>query len=78
MSIEAVNKFLQKVSQDNQLQQELIEVMEFGQNDRFAITELGVKHGFDFTPKELWKQVEKRAASSKQIFTTIDTVSNTA
>ena len=59
MSIEAVNQFLQKVSQDNKLQQELIEVMEFGQNDRFAITELVVKYGFDFTPKELWQQVEK-------------------
>lgn len=59
MSIEAVNQFLETVSQDEKLQQELIKVMEFNENDRVAVTELAAKYGFDFTASELWQQVEK-------------------
>ena len=59
MSIRAVNQFLRKVSQDRKIQQELIKVTEFNDNDRVVVTELGAKYGFDFTPDELWQEVEK-------------------
>ena len=59
MSIEAVSEFLQKVSNHEELQRELIEVMEFNENDQLTVTELAAKYGFDFTPNELLQQVEE-------------------
>ena len=59
MSIEAVNQFLTKVGEDQQLQAELAQAME-AENDRQAATELGAKHGYDFTPEELGSEVENR------------------
>ena len=47
MSIEAVSEFLQKVSNHEELQRELIEVMEFNENDQLTVTELAAKYGFD-------------------------------
>ena len=59
MSIEAVSEFLQKVSNHEELQRELIEVMEFNENDQLTVTDLAAKYGFDFTPNELLQQVEE-------------------
>ena len=59
MSIEAVNQFLEKVSQDNQLQEELAKAME-AEDDRQAVTELANNQGFQFTGEELMTEIEKR------------------
>jgi predicted ribosomally synthesized peptide with nif11-like leader len=59
MSIQAVNQFLTKVGEDQQLQAELAQAME-AENDRQAATELGAKHGYEFTPEELGSEVENR------------------
>ncbi len=59
MSIEAVNQFLTKVSEDQELQAELATAME-AENDRQATTELAVKHGYNFTPEELASEIENR------------------
>ena len=48
MSIEAVNQFLTKVNQDPQLQAKVERAIE--RNARQAVTELGAKHGYQFTP----------------------------
>ncbi|MDJ0650319.1 MAG: Nif11-like leader peptide family RiPP precursor [Xenococcaceae cyanobacterium MO_188.B19] len=59
MTIEAVNQFLTKVGEDQQLQAELAQVME-AENDCQAATELAAKYGYDFTPEELASEIEKR------------------
>ncbi|MEM9926957.1 MAG: Nif11-like leader peptide family natural product precursor [Cyanobacteria bacterium P01_D01_bin.50] len=59
MSIEAVNQFLEKVGQDNKIQEELVEAMQ-AENDRQAVVELGAKHGFDFSGDELMIEIEQR------------------
>ena len=59
MSIEAVNQFLTKVSEDQELQAELATAME-AEDDRQASTELAAKHGYDFTPEELASEMENR------------------
>ena len=59
MSIEAVNQFLTKVTEDQELQAELAKAME-GENDRQAATQLGAKHGFQFTPEELASEIANR------------------
>ncbi len=67
MSIEAVNQFLTKVSEDQELQAELATAMD-AENDRQATTELGAKHGYDFTPEELASEIDNRQSEfqSKQ------------
>ena len=67
MTIEAVNQFLTKVSEDQQLQGELAQAME-AENDRQAATELAAKYGYDFTPDELWSEIQNRQSEfqSKQ------------
>ena len=59
MSIEAVSEFLEQVSQHQELQRELVEVMEFDEQDQIRVTELATKYGFDFTPNELLQQAEQ-------------------
>ena len=59
MSIEAVNQFLTKVAEDQELQAELAQAME-AENDRQAATELGAKHGFKFTSEELASEIANR------------------
>ncbi len=59
MSIEAVNQFLTKVSEDQELQAELATAME-AENDRTAATELAAKHGYNFTSEELASEIENR------------------
>ena len=59
MSIEAVNQFLEKVTQDNQLQEELTKAME-AEDDRQAVTDLANNKGYQFTVEELMAEIEKR------------------
>ena len=65
MSIEAVNQFLQKVSEDNSLQEELSQALN-SENDRQAATDLGAKHGYMFTPDELWTEIQNRQSEFQQ------------
>jgi predicted ribosomally synthesized peptide with nif11-like leader len=65
MSTEAVNEFLQKVTEDPQLQEELAKALE-AENDRQAVTDLAVKHGYQFTPEELWAEIQNRQSEFEQ------------
>ena len=60
MSIEAVNQFLQKVTEDEKLQEELAQALESEDNDRAAAVELGVKYGYEFTPDEIGQEIQNR------------------
>lgn len=61
MTVQAVNQFLDKVAEDPKLQEELTKILETqGSNDRVAATQLGVKQGYQFTPDELWQEVQRR------------------
>jgi predicted ribosomally synthesized peptide with nif11-like leader len=59
MSIEAVNQFLQKVTEDASLQEELAKALD-SENDRQAATDLGAKYGYMFTPEELGTEIQNR------------------
>ncbi|AFY58613.1 bacteriocin propeptide, TIGR03798 family/class IIb bacteriocin, lactobin A/cerein 7B family [Rivularia sp. PCC 7116] len=65
MSIEAVNKFLDKVAQDSTIQEELAQAMQ-AENDRQAVVDLGAKHGFEFTGDELVTEIEKRQKAAAE------------
>ena len=58
MSIEAVNQFLTQVNQEPQLQAEVNCAIET-ENVRQLVTELGAKHGYEFTIEELSSQFPK-------------------
>ena len=60
MSSQAVNLFLQKVVEDEQLQQELAQILESQDNDREAAAALAAKHGYQFSPDELWQELQNR------------------
>jgi predicted ribosomally synthesized peptide with nif11-like leader len=60
MSVQAVNQFLQKVSEDEKLQQELTNILQAGGEDRKEATELAAKYGYQFTPDELWQEIQHR------------------
>jgi predicted ribosomally synthesized peptide with nif11-like leader len=60
MSIEAVNQFLQKVTEDEKLQEELAQVLELEDNDRAAAVELGAKYGYEFTTDEIGQEIQNR------------------
>lgn len=62
MSIEAVNQFLTKVSQDKKLQVEFAQAMEA--EDRTAAVKLAAQHGYEFTTEELAIQIEKVATGT--------------
>lgn len=66
MTVEAVNQFLQKVSEDDKLQQELANILESKANDREAAAELGAKYDFQFTADELWQEVQNRQGEFQQ------------
>lgn len=61
MTAAAVQDFLAQVGQDPSLQTELTQALE-ADNDREAVTALAQSKGFDFTPEELWAEVQKRQA----------------
>ena len=65
MSTQAVNQFLQKVTEDPQLQEELAKALKAG-NDRQAATDLAVKHGYQFTPDELWAEIQNCQSQFQQ------------
>lgn len=65
MAITAVQEFLEKVGQDEALQTELAQALE-AENDRQAVTELAQSKGYEFSPEELWAEVEKRQAAVGQ------------
>ena len=60
MTVEAVNQFLEKISEDEELQEELAATLESEDNDRAAATELGARYGYEFTPDELWQEIQNR------------------
>lgn len=59
MSIEAVNQFLQRVSEDASLQEELAQALASA-DDRTATTELAGKYGYEFSSDELWQEIQNR------------------
>jgi predicted ribosomally synthesized peptide with nif11-like leader len=61
MTIAAVQAFLEQVTQDPSLQEELAIAMG-AENDRTAVTALGQSKGFDFTSDELWQEIQARQA----------------
>lgn len=65
MNREAVNQFLQKVTEEPQLQQEFAKALEAG-NDLQAATDLAAKHGYQFTPDELQAEVQNRQSEFQQ------------
>ena len=58
MSIEAVNQFLTKVSQDKKLQAQFTQAMG-AKEDWTAGIKLAAQHGYKFTAEELATQIEK-------------------
>ena len=60
MSNQQVHEFLQKVSSDEKLQQELSEILESKDNDREAATALAQKYGYTFSSDELWQEIQNR------------------
>ena len=65
MTTTAVNEFLTKVQSDEALQTELAKALE-AENDRQAVTDLAQDKGYDFTPEELWAEVQKRQAEAAE------------
>lgn len=59
MSIEAVNQFLTKVTEDQELQVELVIAME-AENDSQAATKLAAEHGYVFSLEELGTEIANR------------------
>lgn len=59
MSIEAANKFLEKVLQDSQFQEELVKALET-KNNRQAVSEFANSKGYQFTGEELMIEIKKR------------------
>ncbi len=57
MSADAVNQFLIKVIEEQELQVELSEAIG-SEQDREAVTKLANKYGFSFTPEELGNRIE--------------------
>ena len=58
MSIEAVNQFLTKVKQDQQLQSEVSQAMS-GENKSQATIKIAAKHGYKFSAQELDSRIEQ-------------------
>ncbi len=59
MSIKALNQFLQKANEDEQLAQEIANVLE-SENDTAAVIKLAQTKGYQFTADELLAEVHKR------------------
>ncbi|MGL5874045.1 MAG: Nif11-like leader peptide family natural product precursor, partial [Xenococcaceae cyanobacterium] len=66
MSIEAVNQFLQKVSEEASLQSELAKALN-SENARQVAINLGAKNGYTFTSDELWTEIENRQNEFQQM-----------
>ena len=67
MTIEAVNQFLTKVQQDQELKAELSQAMS-SKTDRQAATRVANKHGYEFNQEELSSRIEQlRSIQAKQL-----------
>ena len=64
MTTAQVEQFLAKVEQDEALQQELAGALQ-AEDDRQAVTNLAQTKGYEFTPDELWAEVQKRQAEAQ-------------
>lgn len=65
MNSEAVNQFLERVSQDPALQQEIAQAIDSSApgEDRLAAAQIAAKNGYSFTPGEIGETME---AAQKQ------------
>ncbi|MCJ2543403.1 Nif11-like leader peptide family natural product precursor [Thermostichus vulcanus] len=61
MSAQAVTEFLTKVTENEDLMKEVIQVLD-AEDDREAVASLAAQKGFEFTPEELWAEVYRRQA----------------
>ncbi len=61
MSADAVVEFLTKVTENEDLMKEVIQVLD-AEDDRTAVASLAAQKGFNFTPDELWAEVYRRQA----------------
>lgn len=59
MSLKAVNKFLAKVNEVQELQEELAKATK-AKNKRLAATKLAAKYGYNFTSDELISEIANR------------------
>ena len=64
MTTAQVEQFLEKVGQDEALQKELAGALA-AEDDRQAVTNLAQAKGYEFTPEELWQEVQKRQAEAQ-------------
>ncbi|WP_330204437.1 Nif11-like leader peptide family natural product precursor [Cyanobacterium sp. Dongsha4] len=65
MSIQAVEAFLEQVQTDEELQKDLASALE-AENDRQAVTDLANSKNYEFTPDELWAEIQKRQEEAMQ------------
>jgi predicted ribosomally synthesized peptide with nif11-like leader len=65
MSKESVNQFLQKVTEDSGLREEVAKVLN-GENYNQAATKLAAKHGYKFTSDELWAEIKEIQSQFEQ------------
>ncbi|MBE7383669.1 MAG: Nif11-like leader peptide family natural product precursor [Leptolyngbya sp. SIO1E4] len=65
MSVESVQSFLTAVSEQQELQTQLTAALD-AENDRQAVTDLAQASGYDFTPEELWQEVQARQNDIKR------------
>jgi predicted ribosomally synthesized peptide with nif11-like leader len=63
MSIEAVHSFFEELKTNQELQIELAKALE-SDNDREEVTKLANANSYNFTPDELWAEVQKRQAEA--------------
>lgn len=61
MSAQAVTEFLAKVTENEDLMKEVIQVLD-AEDDREAVASLAAQKGFEFTSEELWAEVYRRQA----------------
>ena len=66
MSIKSVKDFIAALAEDESLQSDLAKALE-AENDREAVTELAKSKGYDFTPEELWAEIERRQATGDRL-----------
>jgi predicted ribosomally synthesized peptide with nif11-like leader len=65
MAMTAVQTFLEQVTQDQSLQEELATAME-SDNDRQVVTDLARSKGYEFTSDELWQEIQNRQTELQQ------------
>ncbi|WP_330204440.1 Nif11-like leader peptide family natural product precursor [Cyanobacterium sp. Dongsha4] len=60
MSKEAVEQFFARISEDNDLQQKLVSILQADIDHRQETAKLAQEYGFDITAEELSEEVKKR------------------